>query len=87
MTEAQSAEQFRLLQQEIILAGEAVETLTPADARPHASTKISSNSSGVSSGALKKHSARTFPARVSTQTSSLSFLETMICCMASYLSA
>ena len=27
MTEAQSAEQFRLLQQEIVLAGEAVETL------------------------------------------------------------
>ena len=27
MTEAQGAEQFRLLQQEIILAGEAVETL------------------------------------------------------------
>src|SRR4029450_9062482 len=46
-----------------------------------------SNSSGVSSGALKKHSARTFPAGVSTQTSSLSFLETMICCMAFSLSA
>jgi hypothetical protein len=27
MTEAQGAEQFRLLQQEIVLAGEAVETL------------------------------------------------------------
>jgi hypothetical protein len=27
MTEAQSAEQFRLFQQEIVLAGEAVETL------------------------------------------------------------
>ena len=27
MTEAQSAEQFRLLQQEIVLAGEAIETL------------------------------------------------------------
>ena len=27
MAEAQSAEQFRLLQQEIVLAGEAVETL------------------------------------------------------------
>jgi hypothetical protein len=27
MTEAQSAEQLRLLQQEIVLAGEAVETL------------------------------------------------------------
>ncbi len=36
-----------------------------------------SNSSGVSSGALKKHSARRVPVGVATQTSSLSFLETM----------
>src|SRR6266478_8990966 len=36
-----------------------------------------SNSSGVSSGALKKHSARRVPVGVATQTSSLSFLETL----------
>src|ERR671939_400335 len=36
-----------------------------------------SNSSGVSSGALKKHSARRVPVGVTTHTSSLSFLETM----------
>src|SRR5256885_16212278 len=46
-----------------------------------------SNSSGVSSGALKKHSVRRCPVGVFTQTSSLSFLETMTCCIASFLSA
>ena len=45
------------------------------------------SSSEVSSSALKKHSARIFPRGVATQTSSLSFLETMTCCMALYLSA
>src|SRR5215216_5676950 len=46
-----------------------------------------STSSGVSSGALKKHSVRRCPVGVFTQTSSLSFLETMTCCIASFLSA
>ena len=34
MTEAQSAEQFRLLQQEIVLAGEAVETPSATSGPP-----------------------------------------------------